>query len=99
MRCSWGLVRRLRERAWPTLSRIDFQAPRAARSWRSERSWQRVFREVYGLFSGSSMTVVVAVGCGGFGSGEPAVSMAESSCIWRRRLRSIGSRSYLDLDV
>lgn len=79
-------MRRLRDRAWPTLSRIDFHAPRVARSWRSERSWQMAFREEYGLFSGSSMAVaaaagavVVASGCGGFGSGNPVVSMAERS--------------------
>lgn len=89
-------MRRLRDRAWPTLSRIDFHAPRVARSWRSESSWQMAFKEVYGLFSGSSMAVVVSTaaaaavstvaevvmsGCNGFGSGNPAVSMAERSCM------------------
>lgn len=47
------MFKRERDRARLTLSRIDSQEPRLARSWREVSSWARSLREVNWLVSGS----------------------------------------------
>lgn len=81
IRCSWGLLRRERDRARATLSRTVRHEPRHARSWRVDNSWQWELREEYGLESGSSTRSAAAVAAAAveeFGGGDSGTSMLEA---------------------
>lgn len=78
IRCSWGLLRRERDRARATLSRIVRHEPRQARSWRVDNSWQWELREEYGLESGSSTRSAAAVVAEEYGGGDLGISMVEA---------------------
>lgn len=70
MRWWWGWVRReaVPERARETLSRIERQEPRVARSWREARSGARSFRDPKAFVSGSVVVARVGLPSAGWDS-------------------------------